>query len=294
MTKSSTSVSLPYQKNTSRSRLRLPTVSPMYPIFACGRATVGKKFRLCQSQPQGQKRIIVNHESDASLTAILQAQVKLSVLATSSLLLVLLLGVVTTTSGRLSPLPLNTTGSATTVRRGESVVDVLLGVESDNERRNVDDLLANSDVPLPDENTSVVNGLGETKLEYLGLQTPLEEVLSLEGQDVIETHASVVEHTNSNKTTDQSVTLEESLGVLVVELEELSGSTSDLGEGELDTPDLSLVTETVLARKLELGVETGSLVGPLRDLVGLGLLPGRAGHFSWWMKRVSKLCKVEC
>lgn len=69
------------------------------------------------------KQITVNHESDASLTAILQAQVKLSVLATSSLLLVLLLGVVTT-SGRLSPLPLNTTGSATTVRRGKSVVDV--------------------------------------------------------------------------------------------------------------------------------------------------------------------------
>lgn len=213
---------------------------------------------------------------------------------TSSLLLVFLLGVVTTTSGRLSPLPLNTTGSATTVRRGESVVDVLLGVESDNERRNVDDLLANSDVPLPDENTSVVDGLGETELEHLGLQTPLEEILSLEGQDVIETHASVVEHTNSNKTTDQSVTLEESLGVLVVELKELSGSTSNLGEGKLDTPDLSLVTKTVLARKLELGVETGSLVGPLGDLVGLGLLPGRAGHFSWWMKRVSKLCKVEC
>lgn len=62
----------------------------------------------------------------------------------------------------------------------------------------------------------------------MGLQTPLEEVLSLEGQDVIETHAGVVEHTNSNKTTDQGVTLEESLGVLVVELEELSGGTSDL------------------------------------------------------------------
>lgn len=155
---------------------------------------------------------------------------------------------------------------------------MLLGVESDNERRNVDDLLANSDVPLPDENTSVVDGLGETELEHLGLQTPLEEILSLEGQDVIETHASVVEHTNSNKTTDQSVTLEESLGVLVVELKELSGSTSNLGEGKLDTPDLSLVTKTVLARKLELGVETGSLVGPLGDLVGLGLLPGRAGH----------------
>lgn len=46
---------------------------------------------------------------------------------------------------------------------------ILLGVESDNERRNVDDLLADSDVPLPDENTSVVNGLGET----VKSQTPL-------------------------------------------------------------------------------------------------------------------------
>lgn len=69
------------------------------------------------------KQITVNHESDTSLTAILQAQGKLSVLATSSLLLVLLLGVVTT-SGRLGPLPLHTTGSATAVRRGKSVVDV--------------------------------------------------------------------------------------------------------------------------------------------------------------------------
>lgn len=47
---------------------------------------------------------------------------------------------------------------------------ILLGVESDNERRNVDDLLADSDVPLPDENTSVVNGLGET----VKSQTPLQ------------------------------------------------------------------------------------------------------------------------
>ena len=38
----------------------------------------------------------------------------------------------------------------------------LLRVESDNERRNVDDLLANSDVPLPDKDTGVVNRLGKT------------------------------------------------------------------------------------------------------------------------------------
>ena len=37
----------------------------------------------------------------------------------------------------------------------------LLGVQSDDEGWYVDDLLADSDVPLPDEDTSVVDRLGE-------------------------------------------------------------------------------------------------------------------------------------
>ena len=39
----------------------------------------------------------------------------------------------------------------------------LLGVQSDNERGNVDHLLSDTDVPLPDEDTGVVDGLGETR-----------------------------------------------------------------------------------------------------------------------------------
>lgn len=35
---------------------------------------------------------------------------------------------------------------------------------------------------------------------------------------------------------------------------DLPGSTTNLGEGELDTPDLTLVPETVLADELQLGV----------------------------------------
>jgi hypothetical protein len=50
--------------------------------------------------------------------------------------------------------------------------------------------------------------------------------------------------------------LEESLGVLGVELEKLSGGTSDLGEGKLNSPDLPLVPETVLSSELE-GGKTG-------------------------------------
>lgn len=34
----------------------------------------------------------------------------------------------------------------------------------------------------------------------------------------------------------------------------LPGSTSDLGEGELDTPHLALVAQTVLADDLQFGV----------------------------------------
>lgn len=44
--------------------------------------------------------------------------------------------------------------------------------------------------------------------------------------------------------------LEEPLGVLSVQLEELSSGTSDLGEGKLNSPDLPLVPESVLSGEL--------------------------------------------
>ena len=109
------------------------------------------------------------------------------------LLVVLLLGIAltVTTSGGSGPLPLDTTGSSTGKGRVQSVVEVLqrnssrkgqsngirverhrlwtreigthlLRVQSDDERRNVDHLLSDTDVPLPDKDTGVVDGLGET------------------------------------------------------------------------------------------------------------------------------------
>lgn len=61
------------------------------------------------------------------------------------LLLVVLSGVVVTTlvgSGGL--LPPDTAGAASTEGRSEGEVDVLLGVETNHEGGNVDDLLANT------------------------------------------------------------------------------------------------------------------------------------------------------
>jgi len=106
------------------------------------------------------------------------------------------------------------------------------------------------DVTLPDQDTGVVNALGQPALEHLGLETTLQEILNLEGEHVIETHAVLVEHTNSHKSANQSVTLEEALGVLGVELEELTGSTTNFGESEGNAPDLALVAQTVFTGEL--------------------------------------------
>lgn len=138
------------------------------------------------------------------------------------------------------------------------------------------------DVALADEHTSVVDRLGETELVDAGLETALQEVLDLEGQDVIEPHAGLVEDTDTDETANEGVTLEEALGVLLVKSQErteqelavmcawtlansqlpelcLPSSTTDLGQSQLDAPDLALVAETILANELQLGVPIPSL-----------------------------------
>lgn len=99
---------------------------------------------------------------------------------------------------------------------------MLLGVETDHERGDVDDLLADTDVALADQDTGVVDRLGETELVDTGLETTLKEILDLEGQDVIELHAALIEHTDTNETANQGVSLEQTLGVLLVEGEQLT------------------------------------------------------------------------
>ena len=110
------------------------------------------------------------------------------------------------------------------------------------------------DVTLTDEDTGVVDGLGEAELVHAGLETTLQEVLDLKGKDVIELHAGLVEDTDTHQTANEGIAFEETLRVLLVEGEELTGSTTDLGEGELDAPHLTLVAETVLADGLQLSV----------------------------------------
>jgi hypothetical protein len=150
--------------------------------------------------------------------------------------------------------------------------------QTDNEGGDVDNLLADTDVTLADENTSVVDGLGKTKLEDLSLETTFQEIFNLETQDIIELHTGLIEHTNTNKTTDKSVTLEETTWILLIELQKLTSSTTDLGESITNTPDFTLVLETELANELQFSINTLRFEGTLGDLGGLGVFPGSTGH----------------
>lgn len=81
----------------------------------------------------------------------------------------------------------------------------------------------------------MVDGLGETELVDAGLQTTLQEVLGAEGQDVIELHAGLVEHTDTDQTANQGIAFEETLRVPVVEREELTVSPLVSFRSELDS-----------------------------------------------------------
>jgi len=66
-------------------------------------------------------------------------------------------------------------------------------------------------MPLADKDTSMVDALGKTKLEDLGLQPPLHEILNLQAEDVIQLHLTLVKYTNPDETPQQRVTCKETM-----------------------------------------------------------------------------------
>jgi len=129
--------------------------------------------------------------------------------------------------GLLSPDP---TGATTAEGRCEGEVDVFLRVKADHEGRHVYDLFADPNVALADENAGVVDRFGETELVDQCLEAAFQEILYLEGQHVIQLHSRLVENADANQAADEGIAFEETLGVLLLEGEQLTTPVS-LGPG---------------------------------------------------------------
>jgi hypothetical protein len=100
---------------------------------------------------------------------------------------------------------------------------VLLGVGSDNERGDVDNLLANANVALSNQHTGMVDGLGQSLLENLSLKTALQESLGGKLQDIIQRALLLSHQTESLQSANKGGGLEESLGVLGVKSQQGTG-----------------------------------------------------------------------
>lgn len=92
--------------------------------------------------------------------------------------------------------------------------DVAIRVDANEERRNVNHVLANRDVALVDHATSVVNRASRTESENTGLETTIKELLNVEGEESIELGVSTVNDAVLSKTTKEGSTFVHTLGGL--------------------------------------------------------------------------------
>lgn len=60
-------------------------------------------------------------------------------------------------------------------------------------------------MPLSDKDAGMMDGLGETSLEDLGLQTALQEVLNLQTENIIELHLLLIQHSNTDQTSEERI-----------------------------------------------------------------------------------------
>ncbi|EDK39594.2 40S ribosomal protein S9-B [Meyerozyma guilliermondii ATCC 6260] len=166
-------------------------------------------------------------------------------------------------------LSLNSTSSTPTVWRVVSKVNVLLRLQSNHERWNVDDSLTDGNVSLSNQHSSVVDRSSQTQFENLSLQSSLQEIFWFQSQDVIQLHLVLWQHTNLHQSSDQSITFEQSLWVLLVSGQQVTSGSSDLGQLELNSVDFSLVLQSKFTSQLQFTVQTGRLIWSLWHRVGL-------------------------
>ena len=129
---------------------------------------------------------------------------------------------------------------------------MLLGTDSHHEGWDVDELFTHSNMSLSDQHSGVMDGVRKLSLGNQGLESSFHELTQGQTEDVIELLFVLLQESKLDDSLDESVSLEGSSGIGLVQGHELSGSLSHLGEGKLDSPHLSLASETVSSDGSEL------------------------------------------
>ena len=163
----------------------------------------------------------------------------------------------------------DTAGGSLPVGAVGGEVNVLFRGSAHVEGGHVHELASDTNVALPNQDAGVVDGLGESLFVDLGLQAALQELLGGELKDTVELEFVVGQKTVAGHAAQQRCSLKDALGVLRVERQQRTCGLSELGEGKLHPPNLTLAPQTVLANELQLGVETLLLVWTTRSLEGL-------------------------
>lgn len=109
----------------------------------------------------------------------------------------------------------------------------------------------------------------EEGVTHLGLEAALKEILEFEAENVIELHFRFVQHADTNKSTEESVALEQPHRILLILRQKVSGSFTDLGQGQLHPPYLAFVSQAKVTDELQLLIEAFLLIRPPRRGVGL-------------------------
>lgn len=157
--------------------------------------------------------------------------------------------------------------AAATERRVAREINRLIGVSSDHEGRNRDEVLADLDVALADEQSRVVDGAREARFLDLRLQSAFHELLDREPEDVVELVFGLAEEAVSVHAAQNGLALEQSAGVLRLQRQQLSRSLAQTREHELNSPNLTLVLQSVFTDNLHLIVQALLLEGATRRLV---------------------------
>jgi hypothetical protein len=99
---------------------------------------------------------------------------------------------------------------------------------------------------------------------------------------VIKTDCLAAKQTQSLAAAQNGASLEDPLGILLVQSQQLTGALAELCEHTGDTKNLTLVAQTILSAQLKLGVETLLLEGATGTTVSCSVVSVVLAHAADW------------